>query len=202
MARAKKPYHHGNLRNALVEAAVAMIADQGTDALSMRELARRVDVDHRAAYFHFADRQALMTEVAEQGYLALIERVETALREARSTTPERLLAFARAYIQFAIDEPGRYRVMMSPRPDAKPNRPHDAGDRALDILVREVTTGIARGELRDLDATLVGIQLWSQMHGLADLLTNKRLYVRASLVADYTRQIVEVALDGVSAASR
>ncbi|HEY4177233.1 MAG TPA: TetR/AcrR family transcriptional regulator [Kofleriaceae bacterium] len=195
-AKKRRTYHHGNLRDALVSAATQLITEHGTDELSMRELARRVGVDHRAAYFHFADRSALLTEVAEQGFTALIADIERELAKATDTLA-RFLAFARAYIDFALAQPGRYRVMMSPRPGiVTAIREHDAADRALDILSTEVRAGIARGELADVDPLLVAIQVWSQLHGIADLLVNRRLYVRPPSIVAYTQQIIELALRG------
>ena len=71
---ATTPYHHGNLRDALVEAAVDVVREGGPEALSLRELARRVGVSHAAAYRHFADREALVDVVAERALEGLVSR--------------------------------------------------------------------------------------------------------------------------------
>jgi AcrR family transcriptional regulator len=200
--KARGDYHHGNLRRALIAGAVLMLADVGPDEISLRELTRRIGVDHRAAYRHFRDRQALLTEVAEDGFRALIAQIDVALGAAPVRAVERLLAIARAYIQFAIHERGRYRAMIYPRVEEAFRRAPDGGDAALTVLVREVAAGIARHELADDDAREVALGLWSGMHGLASLIATRRLYVRRDLMLDYASRIFERSVRGITARRR
>ena len=89
----RKPrYHHGDLRQALLEASLALIAEEGFAALSLREVARRAGVTHAAPYRHFVDKEALLGPVAEQGFRALTGRMKEP--KARETGPEgRLFAW-------------------------------------------------------------------------------------------------------------
>lgn len=190
-------YHHGNLRRALVDGAVVMLADTDPDAISLRALARKIGVDHSAAYRYFADREALLAEVAEEGYLALIEAVEAALADAPARAAERLAAFARAYVQMAMREPGRYRAMIRPRLVEKRDRPKDSGDAALAVLEREIAAGATAGELVVDDVREVAVGLWSAMHGVASLIATRRLYVRKDLVVPYAGRLFERTLRGI-----
>src|SRR5512145_3325109 len=108
---ARKPagrYHHGELRQALLDAAAAVVEREGVEALSLRELARRLGVSHAAPAHHFADRAALLVELARDGYA----RFGEALAKAAAAEPdplERLREVGRAYVRFAIEHPGRFR---------------------------------------------------------------------------------------------
>src|SRR5512140_1257644 len=106
-ARPRAGYHHGDLRRALVDATIELLADAGPDVLSLREVARKVGVDHRAAYRHFADKEALFAAVAEEGHRDLVATVRRDLaRIPAGDVPERLRALARAYTRFAAEHPG------------------------------------------------------------------------------------------------
>src|SRR4051795_6226778 len=98
MAVSTRPYHHGNLRSALLEAAERTLADGGE--LSLRELAREVGVSHAAPRRHFAGKQALLDALAEDGF----ERLGAEMRETASGDFEaRMLGFAREYVRFAVE---------------------------------------------------------------------------------------------------
>ncbi len=106
-ARPRASYHHGDLRRALVDATIQMLAEAGPDVLSLREVARRVGVDHRAAYRHFQDKEALFAAVAEEGYRDLVATVRRDLsRIPAGDVLPRLRDLARAYTRFAAEHPG------------------------------------------------------------------------------------------------
>ena len=104
-------YHHGDLRRALVEAALQLLAEGGTEALGLRELARRVGVSASAPYRHFRDKQALIQAVAAAGFEMFLEAVEGA--KAGVAPEEQLGAMAEAYVHFALRYPRLYRLMFS-----------------------------------------------------------------------------------------
>jgi len=128
-ANASGGYHHGALRQALIAAAVAEIGHCGVEALNLRRLAARVGVTSGAPYHHFADREALAREIANEGF----RRLEHDLIEARDANPEnpgaRLEALGRADIGFAIANPGYFRAMF--HGDAKALGPTEPGLRAF-----------------------------------------------------------------------
>lgn len=143
-------YQHGDLRRALVDAAVQILAEEGSDAFTLREAARRVGVDHRAAYRHFEDKDALLAAVALEGYTRFTVRAEKELAGVRGARA-RLLAIARVYVESAYREPARYRVMTGPRLNEAGRFPEleTAIDGVLRLLARELRSReLARARLR------------------------------------------------------
>lgn len=174
MGRSSKRYHHGDLRNALLEQAVKLVEEVGADAFSLREAARLVGVSANAAYRHFADRSELLRAVAEVGFGRMQRRVHQALssvsaRRSPGTAVERAKAVGRAYVEFAVDHPELLRVMFGsdglssfdrsgpPKPD-----PYAMLASALDELVAEGSLPADRRPGAELKA-------WVVVHGFASL---------------------------------
>lgn len=164
-------YHHGNLRQALIEAARALIGEKGPAGFTFAEAARAAGVSAAAPYRHFRDRDALMADVAAQGF----ERFEAVLAKAwNEGKPEPMIAFhnlGRAYLHFARTEHAYYSAMFESglSPDATPEL-RASGDRAF---------GVLRGAAETLCASLpaskkppvlmVSLHIWSIAHGVASL---------------------------------
>src|ERR1700760_77034 len=111
----KKSYHHGALQSALVEASIALAREGGPDRVVLREAARAAGVSHSAAYRHFADREALLTEVSRHARAELA--AEMRRRVNRTTDPQkRLQAVGVAYIDFALNQPGLFRTAFTSHP--------------------------------------------------------------------------------------
>ena len=104
---AKDPYHHGNLRAALLEAVEELIAEDGVDSVTLRSCARRAGVSHGAPAHHFGSLRGLLTEFAIQGF----ERLSTAMNDALETSIDRLYATGLGYIRFAMEAPEQFRLM-------------------------------------------------------------------------------------------
>ena len=156
---ATRPYHHGNLRRVLLDAAAAEVAERGPAGLSLRELARRAGVSHAAPAHHFGDKRGLLTAVAAEGYELLGATLERA-QEAGG-----FLEVGLAYLRFAMDHPAHFDVMF--QPDL-----YDAGDPAV-VGARAASThalyGAASDDFPDADARRVGIAGWAFVHGFASL---------------------------------
>jgi AcrR family transcriptional regulator len=175
MRQPKPRYHHGDLRNALVEQAVKLVEEAGAESFSLREAARRVGVSANAAYRHFADKSDLLAAVAEVGFARMERRMLRAIAAAarRPTAPatavERLKAAGRAYVEFAVEHPELLRVMsgssgLAPREERGPGRPAPLAllGKALDDLVSEGVLPAARRARAELKA-------WTAVHGFATL---------------------------------
>src|SRR3979411_2879504 len=108
--RRPKPYHHGHLREALLQAAIQLIAEVGPAGFTLREVARRADVSHNAPYRHFPDREDVLAAVAAQGFRELDEAMLAALRQKRSQVG-RLKRAGLAYVEFALRRPEHFTVM-------------------------------------------------------------------------------------------
>jgi AcrR family transcriptional regulator len=167
----RRSYHHGNLREALIEAALDLIADKGPAGFTFAEAARAAGVSPAAPYRHFADRDALMADVAQRGF----ERLEVALAKAWSDgRPDALTAFnkvGRAYLAFAHDEPAYYTAMFETGlpPDLNPQLAM-AGDKAFAALRTACETIAADipAEKRP-PALMMGLHIWALAHGIASL---------------------------------
>ncbi|HEY1704406.1 MAG TPA: TetR/AcrR family transcriptional regulator [Trebonia sp.] len=134
-----RPYHHGTLRDALLDEAQLLLAEQGSAAVSLRELARRAGVSHSAPERHFANRQALLDAVAARGFTLLAEAIRLALADHGDRLEDRFRAAAEAYISFALENAALLELMFA----SKADRTDDA-----------ITTSAA--DLFSLTAELVG----------------------------------------------
>ena len=107
----ERPYHHGNLRAALLQAAAEMVAESGPEAASTRAIAHRVGVAPSAMFRHFRDKRALFTAYAADGFRRLALAVAEARAEAGDAAERQIAAAGRAYLDFALRDPGLFRVM-------------------------------------------------------------------------------------------
>lgn len=161
-------YHHGDLRRALVEAALELLLEGGTEALGMRELARRVGVSAAAPYRHFRDKQALIQAVAAAGFALFLDAVEAA--KAGLPQDEQFGAMAEAYVQFALRYPRLYKLMFSSElgkfEDKDLRRAADAAYESLAVAAAKEDPE-APGE--------AAISAWAFVHGLSMLLLDEQL---------------------------
>ena len=151
-----RPYHHGDLRPALLRAAVEAIAQSGPGAVSLREIARRAGVSHAAASYHFGDKAGLLTAVAAEGYRLLAAELRGA---------DGFLEMGVAYVRFAVRHRAHFEVMY--RPELyRPDDPEVLGARAAAGVL---LYGTATPDPRQLAA---GTAAWALVHGLATLWLN------------------------------
>jgi AcrR family transcriptional regulator len=167
-------YHHGDLRRALLDAALDMVRTDGAAQLSLREVARRAGVSHAAPYRHFADKEALLAAVAEEGFRGLHD----AMAKAAAASPgpvEALQATGRAYVAFALDRPAHFKVMFA-SDRARPYPELDAAAAcAFGVLVSTLQRGVDAGALVQRPAAELAIPAWSIVHGVAHLLLDGHL---------------------------
>jgi AcrR family transcriptional regulator len=195
----RKPYHHGALNSALVEASIALAREGGPDRVILREAARAAGVSHSAAYRHFADREALLAEVSRHARSELA--AEMRRRVARAKGPrQRLRAVGTAYIDFALTEPGLFRTAFTSHPATSPVADRDradaqsAGDGAdpFDILGDVLDQCQAAGLLNPHRRPGAEIAAWSAVHGLANLLLDGPLPRTAAGIEFARRQVMEL----------
>jgi AcrR family transcriptional regulator len=165
-------YHHGDLRRALLREAVRTIQTQGAEALTLRGVGDRLGVSRTALYRHFADKQALLEEVATDGFrmlrIALLE-AWTAAGHGRAG----LDAMGLAYVRFALAQPSHYRVMFGGLRErrarkAPPDGANEPGD-AFQVLVDAIVAEQAAGRVRRDDPLRMALYIWSVVHGVAML---------------------------------
>jgi AcrR family transcriptional regulator len=170
-----RTYHHGDLRRALLEAALSLIEARGADDVSLREIARAVGVSPAAVYRHFPDKQALMEAVAGEG----LARLAAAQHAAADGLPDVNAAFAasgRAYVRFALANPGLFRATFTYPGVTFAAPAEDAAGR----LLHAHATALAGGDARR--ASVVATRAWALVHGLALLMLDGRLPADPQLI--------------------
>ncbi|MFF0561371.1 TetR/AcrR family transcriptional regulator [Streptomyces sp. NPDC004266] len=183
-------YHHGDLRAACLRAARELLEEDGSAALSLRAVARRAGVSATAPYRHYADREALVSAVAAEGYRELAQHL-TAAHPAPST-PDDLAAVATAYVRFALDHPAMFRVMF-----AEPCDPTSEERVAATAAISAYVQGIVRDAFPGAEDTgALSTTVWALVHGLAFLHLDGKLdastpeavadQVRSSVIALFT----------------
>lgn len=168
-------YHHGNLKQALLETALQHLRVYGPDKISLRALARDVGVSQTAPYRHFADKTALLAALAAEGFRRLTEASIPATR-MDGTAARALQMSGKAYIHFALDNPELYRLMFGPMlsPDDDFPELEAAGSTAFNVIVSLVQRGIDSGEFVDKDPLLVANSTWAMVHGISSLMLDRR----------------------------
>lgn len=172
-------YHHGNLRRALLDAALVVLAEQGVSALSLREVARRAGVSHGAPAHHFKDKTGLLTALAAEGF----DHFRRAMEQARDAAPDhaftRFAATGQAYVRFAIANPQHFQLMFQhdliDREDAALQQ---AGQAAYAVLLDVTAAAQKEGLAPKLATDMMATGAWAFAHGLATLWLGGNLHGR------------------------
>ncbi|MGC4806021.1 TetR/AcrR family transcriptional regulator [Micromonospora sp. DT233] len=183
------PYHHGQLRAALLAAAERSLREQGADQLSLRELARQLGVSHAAPRRHFPDRQALLDALAEAGFARLDAELRAAYDDAGDAFLPRLRATVAAYLRFATEDAALLELMFSGK--HRPGADHlmAAARPTFEFLHQLILEGQAAGALTAGDPERVGIILFATMQGIATLINGD--IVRGDLLDGLVESAVE-----------
>jgi AcrR family transcriptional regulator len=166
-----RPYHHGNLRRALLEAAERTVRERGVQDLSLRELARDVGVSHGAPRRHFPDRQALLDALAEAGFERLGSELRAAAGGAEDDFESRLQAMAGAYVRFATGEAALLELMFAGKHREGAEALNEAAERAFSVMLELIEQGQREGALERGDPERVGLVLFATIQGIAALVT-------------------------------
>lgn len=161
----RRGYHHGNLKEALVEAARQLSAERGPYGFTLAEAARLAGVSPSAPYRHFRDREALMAELQRRGFAQFGARLATAA--ASGGVREALTAMGGAYLAFAREEPGLYGAMFAWR-DPTPGDGVEPAESPFAALVTAIARLLPEGRDRG-EARLLALEVWALSHGLAGL---------------------------------
>jgi AcrR family transcriptional regulator len=165
----KMGYHHPNLRQALLDQALRIIADRGGPHFSLRELAGEVGATHPSVYRHFADRSALLDALTAAGFERLAAYQAEALAQSAPGPLERLVALGIAYVRFAIENRGFFALLFNARPDETPAESgrDSHSEKVLDTLMAAIRDGQAEGILIQGDPRRLAGFLIMAPHGYA-----------------------------------
>jgi AcrR family transcriptional regulator len=178
-----RPYHHGHLRATLLAEAERTLSEEGIEALSLRDLARRAGVSHAAPRRHFADRQALLDALAEAGFTRLAGEVRAAIDDAdrdyparlRRDYPARLRAAATAYVRFAARDAALTELMFAAKNAAGSSGPREAAARLFTIIGDLIEQGQHAGALPPGDPHRLQLLFGATLQGIATLVTSGRI---------------------------
>jgi AcrR family transcriptional regulator len=175
------------LRRAVLDAAIAISAETGPDAISLREVAREAGVSHQAPYHHFGDRAGIFAAISEEGFCFLAESIE-------ASTTLGTAAMCEAYVHFALAHKGHFRVMMRNDLCSLEDYPTalTQADRAFNALRNEVTVILGEDSHED-DANAHTVYMWSVAHGLATLLLDGPLEKKLGGIADVNTLVTQIA---------
>ncbi len=168
-ARRRGTYHHGDLKRALTQAALVLVAEKGPKGFTLTEAARRAGVSAAAPYRHFSDKAQLLAAVAEEGFIQLHEAL-TAASDGASDPKNRVIDLGRAYVHWAVNHPDYYLSMFGAE-TVKRDHPGllIAGGRAFGELVDAITSCLESGVMEGQDPIKIAGPLWSLVHGVASL---------------------------------
>ena len=195
-------YHHGDLRQALIDAALELVAEN-LESVSLRGVARRVGVSHAAPYRHFADKDALLAAVAEEGFQMLRRALESAVHQAPTDPLKQLQAIGVAYVHFALKHSSHYRVMFGVygTTSAQQNLElADAARQAFMVLASAIKTGQQANVIRSEDPQQLAWTAWSLVHGLAMLVMDGQVPVTPEARADLSSFMTKVLIEGLAKA--
>ena len=167
---ARRSYHHGDLRRALVEEALRTIQTHGVDELTLRSIGTKIGVSRTALYRHFPDKSALLAAVGREGFRLFRTALEEAQR-AHTTWRDGFRAMGRAYVEFAREHSSHYQVMFGGFLDACDHDPElrQEGAAAFQTLVDAIVSGQREGLLVEDDPATMARFVWSALHGVSML---------------------------------
>jgi AcrR family transcriptional regulator len=168
----RRTYHHGDLKNALIQAGVEILAKESVEGLTLRKVAQRAGVSHNAPYSHFPDKQSLIAAISTEGFKQLYGELDTVISIYSNDPKRQLQEGAWAYVQFAMNNTEIFKIMFSGVLEKEKDYPafvdisQKTFHRVVDIVRACQTAGILHTTLPELMA----VSVWGQIHGIISLL--------------------------------
>lgn len=166
-----RKYHHGDLKNALIQAGIEILSEQGLHGLSLRKVAQRAGVSHAAPYAHFTDKQALIAAISTEGYRKLYDRLSWAVEQNRSDPLRLLIEASWAYVQFALSEPAHFKITLSGAVEKEQEFPAfiEMTRKAFGLVVEVTEACQQAGVLKTGPTDQMAVSVWSIVHGFTSL---------------------------------
>lgn len=173
----KAAYHHGDLKNAIIKAGVEILANEGSRGFSLRKAAMKAGVSHSAPYAHFNDKQELIAAISTRGFEQLHQQIRMAAEKNQGDTKKKLLEVGWAYVQFAQKDADFFKVIFSGALENEQAFPDfvDISHRTFQLVVDLVCDGQRAGLLKQGDADVLAVSIWSMVHGFTCLLLESQI---------------------------
>jgi AcrR family transcriptional regulator len=173
----KTSYHHGDLKNALIQAGIEILSKDGVNAMSLRRVARRAGVSHAAPYAHFADKQALVAAISTEGYRKLYDKVYEAAQNHRGDPMRQLVEGAWAYVEFALNDSEHFRITLSGVVEKEKEYPAyvEISQKSFRLVVELVEACQKAGVLNEGPPDLMAASVWGLVHGFVSLVLNNQI---------------------------
>lgn len=182
-------YHHGNLKEALIETALQTIDQEGLDAITLRDITEKLGTSRSAVYRHFASKEALIIGVIQRGYAQLDELFTPIFQDHTQSVQERFEKMGRAYLDFAIEHPNLYRLLFGENYRQEREEVCDYKDESqatgLYALIGLLLEAQEEGIIARADPMVQAATVWASIHGLASLLIDGHLMMRDNLEEIY-----------------
>ncbi|MFO7584981.1 MAG: TetR/AcrR family transcriptional regulator [Anaerolineales bacterium] len=202
----KITYHHGDLKNALIQAGIKILASDGVGGLSLRKVAREAGVSHAAPYAHFADKQDLIAAIASDGHRLILEQFESVQTRYANDPLRQFVAAAWAYLKFGLDSPDHYRITFSGVLQDEHSHPNfiENSQRNMQVLKTIVEECREAGILNteDISSELQAVVVWGILHGLVLLIIQQQVpgqlleqCAPEEMLAAALRQVTRVRVD-------
>ncbi|EOQ87768.1 WHG domain protein [Leptospira yanagawae serovar Saopaulo str. Sao Paulo = ATCC 700523] len=175
--KVKKGYHHGNLREAILNESIVWIRKKGVESLSLREIAKKIGVTHSAPNKHFAKKESLLASLIEMGFEQFKQALIEGKKDIIKNPKEAFIGMGVAYVKFANENPEIYRLMFSNHIDDISAYPacEKAGFEAFEVLLSTVILLQDKGIIKKGDPKEISYLIWSFTHGYVMLQLDKRL---------------------------
>lgn len=182
-------YHHGNLKEALIETALQTIDQEGLDAITLRDITEKLGTSRSAVYRHFASKEVLIIGVIQRGYAQLDELFTPIFQDRTQSVQERFEKMGRAYLDFAIEHPNLYRLLFGENYRQEREEVCDYKDESqatgLYALIGLLLEAQEEGIIARADPMVQAATVWASIHGLASLLIDGHLMMRDNLEEIY-----------------
>ena len=200
----KDSYHHGDLKNALIQAGIEILSKEGVNGLSLRKVARKAGVSHAAPYAHFTDKQALVAAISTAGYQKLYDRVYDAVQRYQGEPVRQLVEAAWAYVEFALTDPAHFRITLSGVVEKEKDYPAfvEISHKSFRMVAELVEAAQRAGILNEGPPDLMAASVWGLVHGFISLILEDQIshtllerYLLKEMLVFSLNQITVVEID-------
>ena len=191
----KKTYHHGNLKEALISAGLEILSEKGIEGLSLRNVAKKVGVSHTAPYNHFTNKQALLAAMSTAGHEQLYQVLSSAYEKSKQSSADIIVEIAWAYLQFALEDPGRFKLMFSGALEEERDHPEyvEISQKNISLLEEIIVFCQNKGQLPEGKVENIAIRLWSLVHGFALLMVENQ-FPREYILGQNLKDLLKIAI--------